>query len=315
LAPRNHHRVAAADLPAQAPPAFGPHSTGFVRRSLVDGSHGSVHTSFGLCGLESGGSIEPHLHSFEESFYVLEGTPLLDLGGETVELAPDRCGLLPVGTPHAWRNRGPEPCRWLEMQAPRARRPEDPAPPDTFFLPEPLGGGNARPVDLRDPRNQRFFRLDAGQMDVEALKAGSRVEAPQVSASMATALLAYSGITVKMLIDERLGAALHTMFMVEYQPGGVAHPHDHPLEEAYYVLDGEVVAEADGERFTLGPGDFFWTGAGCVHAFYNETNTTVRWLETSSPQPPARNSYRFDRDWAYLAEQDGVAAAEGSTLQ
>ncbi len=281
---------------------------------MVDGSHGSVHTSFGVCSLAAEGRIDPHVHSFEESFYVIEGNPLLDFGGETVELASDRCGLIPVGTPHAWRNPGPTPCRWLEMQAPRARGADDPAPPDTFFVPESLGG-DSRSVDLRDPRNQRFFRLDEGQMEVDRLKAGSQAGAPQVSASMATALLAYSGIAVKMLIDQRLGAALHTMFMVEYQPGGVAHPHDHPLEEAYYVLDGEVVAEADGERFTLGPGDFLWTGGGCVHAFYNETDTTVRWLETSSPQPPARNSYRFNRDWDYLAELPGVEAAEGSTLQ
>jgi len=29
----------------------------------------------------------------------------------------------------------------------------------------------------------------------------------------------------------------------------------------------------------------------------------VRWLETSAPGPPARHSYRFERDWDYLAEQ------------
>jgi hypothetical protein len=27
----------------------------------------------------------------------------------------------------------------------------------------------------------------------------------------------------------------------------------------------------------------------------------VRWLETQAPQPPARHSYRFTRDWEYLA--------------
>ena len=56
-------------------------------------------------------------------------------------------------------------------------------------------------------------------------------DAPKVSASMATALLVYSGIALKMLVDQRLDAALHTMFMVEYEPGGNAHPHDHPLED------------------------------------------------------------------------------------
>ena len=76
---------------------------------------------------------------------------------------------------------------------------------------------------------------------------------------MATAALLYSGITVKMLVDKRLDAQLHTMFMVGYQPGAVAHPHDHPFEEAYYMLEGEVDVVADGDRYELRPGDVFWT--------------------------------------------------------
>src|SRR6185312_2203873 len=110
-----------------------------------------------------------------------------------------------------------------------------------------------------------------------------------VSAGINTALLAYSGVKVKMLVDQRLGAVLHTMFMVDYEPGGGALPHDHPLEESYYIVDGEVEASADDETFTLSAGDVFWTG--------------VRWIETQSPQPPANHSYRWNRDWDYLAEQ------------
>ena len=53
---------------------------------------------------------------------------------------------------------------------------------------------------------------------VDAVRTGLRKDAPKVSASMATALLVYSGISLKMLVDQRLDAALHTMFMVEYEP-------------------------------------------------------------------------------------------------
>ena len=308
-----YRRLTVDDAPEPTTPAaFAAHSTGFARTQLLGGRHGAIHTSTGLCDIESGGVIDPHVHSYEESFYVLEGNPVLDVEGQSVELGPDRCGVLPVGTPHAWRNPSGAPARFFEMQAPRAREDSDPAPPDTFFVPEDPGGEVAA-VDVRDPRNQNFFRLDMSQMEVDNLKLGSQVGEPQVSASMATALLAYSGIAVKMLVDERLGAALHTMFMVHYQPGGVAHPHDHPLEESYLIIDGEVTAEAAGERFRMGVGDFLWCGAGCVHAFYNESDMTVTWLETSSPQPPARNSYRFNRDWDYLAEREGVEVASGST--
>jgi quercetin dioxygenase-like cupin family protein len=134
------------------------------------------------------------------------------------------------------------------------------------------------------------------------LKRGQAFGAPTVSASMATAVLAYSGIAVKMLVDQRLEAQLHTMFMVEYQPGALANPHDHPFEESYYMLEGEVDVVANGDRHTLRPGDVFWTGTGCVHAFYEMQGRSVRWLETSAPAPPARYSYRHERDWAYLGE-------------
>ena len=47
------------------------------------------------------------------------------------------------------------------------------------------------------------------------------------------------------------------MFMVGYQPGAVAHPHDHPFEESYVMLEGEVDVVADDRRYTLYPGDVF----------------------------------------------------------
>ncbi len=140
-------------------------------------------------------------------------------------------------------------------------------------------------------------------MDVDELKQGAPVDQPTVSASMATALLAYSGIAVKMLVDKRLDAHLHTMFMVQYQETGMALPHDHPFEESYYMLEGEVDVVADDVRYTLRPGDVFWTGVGCVHAFYNTRGNRVKWLETSAPGPPDRHSYRFNRDWDYLVSR------------
>ena len=279
------------------------HSQGLTRCVLVGRDAGSVHMGVVLVELE-GGHVDTHLHSFESSFYILEGEPTLYLDGRGVRLRPNACGAIPVGVPHAWQN--DDHARWIEMFAPPPRGPGRPA--DTFFV----GGAPDGPVeelDLRDPRNRNLFYLSDADMDAARLAQGSRVEAPTVSASMATAALLYSGITVKMLVDKRLDAQLHTMFMVGYQPGAVAHPHDHPFEEAYYMLEGEVDVVADESRYTLRPGDFFWTGAGCIHAFYEVKGGTVKWLETSAPGPPDRHSYRFERDWEYLAERVGEVEA------
>ena len=293
-----HHVAPAADI--RPIPIFAGHSAGLARATVIDRSAGAVHTALGICELSAGGHIDQHVQSFEEQFYITEGEPVLIMEGRAHALMPGACGVIPVGTPHAWLGPKSGTAKWIDFFSPMPREPG--APGDIFFLGSPPEVP-VEPLDIRDPRGQHFFRMSEDDIKVDKLKVGSRVNAPTVSASMATALLAYSGIAVKMLVDQRMSAALGTMFMVEYQPGGVAHPHDHPLEEAYVMLEGEVEFHADGSVYVVKPGDVFWTGVGCIHAFYNTSGARVRWLETQAPQLPAQHSYRFNRDWEYLAER------------
>lgn len=300
------HHVLRADAMRLAP-AYRGKSKSYRRLSLVDEQAGSVHMGLGLCELRAGGHVDTHLHSFEESFYVLEGSPVLVLDGAAWRLLPGACGLIPVGVAHAWLGPREGAAKWIDMMAPQPRADGS----DTFFLGPPPKCA-IEELDIRDPRSRHFFRMADDDIEVDKLKIGARTDAPKVSASMNTALLAYSGIALKMLVDKRLDAQLHTMFMVEYQPGGVAHPHDHPMEESYYIMDGEVEAVGDGKRYTLRKGDLFWTGVGCVHAFYNTSKGTVRWLETQSPPLPDRHGYRFERDWDYLRQKLAAASATES---
>ena len=278
-------------------PALPDNSSGLKRALLIGGHTGATHTGLSLIELTDG-QVDCHVHSFETSFYVLSGEPTIYLEDTAVRLREAACGAIPVGARHAWRAEGT--ARWIEMASPRPRG--DGQPPDTFFV-GPAPETEPAVLDVRDPRNRNLFLLAPGDMDLDRLKQGAAVDEPTVSASMATAALAYSGITVKMLVDKRLDAQLQTMFMVGYQPGAVAHPHDHPFEESYVMLDGDVDVVADGARYTLRPGDVFWTGVGCIHAFYETRGNTVLWLETSAPGPPERHSYRFERDWEYLNER------------
>lgn len=293
-----HHFMRAAECKPSS--AFPGQTDSYQRYSLVDRSHGSVHTGWGLCQLASGGHVNSHVQSFEKSFFVLEGNPVLILDGRGYILSPGACGVIPVGMSQAWLGPKEGTARWLDMNTPC---PTGENFSDRTYFTGPPADVEINELDIRDPRSRHLFRMTDDDIKLETLTVGARVDAPKVSASMSTALLAYSGIALKMLVDERLDAALHNSFMVEYQPGGCAHPHDHPLEEAYYIVDGEVEAWADDEKYLMKEGDFLWTGVGCTHAFYNRSDTTVRWLETQSPLPPARNSYRFERDWEYLKEQ------------
>jgi quercetin dioxygenase-like cupin family protein len=287
------HLVArAGEANLAAPAAYAGQAQGFGRWAIVGEAAGAVHTGFGLCALAPGGGVGAHVHSFEESLFVLSGRLVLDTAEGSVRLGPGDYGLVPVGLAHALRNPGPEEARWADMLAPQPRsRFAD----DTFFVP-PLPAGEPVAVDVRDPRTRSFGHIDPADMD----PGRQSQDLLAVSASMRTALLVYSGITVKMMVDSDLGAQLQTMFMVQYEPGGVAGTHDHPLEETYLVLEGEVDASFDGRTYRLGPGDTAWAGVGCVHGFSNPADRPVRWLETQAPQPPARHSYRFTRDWEYL---------------
>lgn len=284
----------AADADYRPADALAPGGSGYTRWSAVDDTvPGAVHTGFGVCRLEPGGTVPAHVHSFEESVYVLDGEVVLQVPEAAVRLGPGDYGLVPVGVPHTLRNTGSEEARWAEMLAPQPR-PEYGA--DTFRVPdvaqiEPVS------VDPRDPRTRSFGNIRPEHMD--PAKQSQNLLA--VSASMRTALLVYGGITVKMMVDSDLGAVLSTMFMVQYDPDGKASPHDHPFEETYLILEGGVDATFDGEKYRLEPGDLAWAGAGCAHSFA-ATGEPVRWLETQAPQPPGRHSYRFARDWDYLKQ-------------
>jgi quercetin dioxygenase-like cupin family protein len=294
---KSKHLVAPRDQAVfDVPAAYVGLSSGFRRWSVVNRQSGSVHQEFNMCELDPGGSVNAHVHSFEESIYVLEGQLICETGDGIFALEAGDYGVFLVGGAHAIRNSGAAPARWAEMLAPQPRVASQ---GDVFPVAPFSQAGPPLRIDARDPRT-RFF----GNITTQHMNPGKQTQdLLAVSASMRSALLVYSGITVKMMVDSQLGAFLATMFMVQYEPDGLASSHDHPFEETYLITDGEVDAWFDGQTYTLRPGDIAWAGVGCIHGFRNTTKATVRWLETSAPQPPARYSYRFERDWTYLEKR------------
>ncbi|HWL02022.1 MAG TPA: cupin domain-containing protein [Microbacteriaceae bacterium] len=283
-----------ADAEYLPPGPLIPGAIGITRWRAVGEADGAAHTEFGITRIEAGGSSATHVHSFEESFHVLEGEVVLATPEATVHLVAGDYGILPVGVPHRWTAVPGKGAAWADLLTPPARERHG---SDTYRVAE-LPQVEPVRVDTRDPRTRSFGNITAEHMN----PGRQSQELLAVSASMRTALLVYSGISLKMMVDSDLGATLGTMFMVQYEPDGKAGPHDHPLEEAYLVTDGEVLATFDGEEVLLGPGDFAWAGVGCVHSFA-ATGTEVTWLETQAPQMPPRHAYRFARDWEYLADK------------
>jgi mannose-6-phosphate isomerase-like protein (cupin superfamily) len=295
-----YHVTSIDDESAATPETFENHSSSYRRQILVNQATGSPHMTLLVGHLNESGSVDDVLHSFEISLYVFSGTLAITTLGKTSHLGPDHCLIVPLATSYSLRAVD-GPVKWLQMESPAEL--DDGRRQDTFFTGEAMVESVPVIADMRDPRNRNAVRFDSDSMDVRRLTDGSDINAPTVSPSMATALLAYSGISVKMLIDQQVGAQLHTMFMVDYQPTAIAHPHDHPFEEAYVFLRGEVHALVDGDLMVLHPGDVLWAGVGADHGFENRSSALVRWIEVQAPAPPPRHSYRFSREWEHLAEK------------
>ncbi len=269
------------------PPLYEGHSQDYTQANLVDHTCGSVHTGLSIAQLAAGGTLNPHVHSYEEGFYILEGEVLVSINDQAYRLGPGDFGAIKVGTPHAWRNGGAERVRWLQMAAPQPKPAGKER--DTFFVKGGAAPTEAEPLDPADPKGNLLGHFDAGQIP------------PSEEGRIASGGL--KGVFLKWLIDANFGARHHRMLFLEYQPGVSIGLHDHTFEEAYFIVSGEVEATIDGQKYIARPGDVLWTSVGCVHAFANISDRPVRWLETFSPQPPAENVFRFMAEWEQRAKE------------
>jgi quercetin dioxygenase-like cupin family protein len=293
------HHVQQLDWSFSDAPA-GPTATasGLSRRRLIGPDQGAVHTDLAAVALQPGGWLAPHVHAFEEALYILEGELLLDLGGRIHRLVSGDFALIPTAVRHSLGNKGGTDVRLLSLASPQRLDPAS-GRQDTFFEPAQdlaaMDAAAGRPP-FGDPtlRLVGHYEGTPPQLETLRIRDDARGRAP---AGMDTALLAYSGISVKMLIDRGFGADHVTLFTVDYEVGGAAQAHDHPFEEAYVFLAGEIEAELDGERYTLRAGDVAFASVGSVHGFYNTGSERVRWIETQAPQPPARHAYRWVSSW------------------
>jgi quercetin dioxygenase-like cupin family protein len=289
---------------AESPAKASPVAVQLARQVLVGPDQGSTHTELAVGALGPDGWIARHVHSYEEALYLLAGELLLELDGHVHRLVAGDFALIPIGTLHTLATGSTGQARWLSVSTP-PKRPADAAVPDTIYAgtaPDVAAlAAAARPLAGGDPTRRFVGHYDGTPPQLEALRLDDEARGRR-PAGMDTALLAYSGISVKMLVDRTLGADLLTMFTVDYEVGGAAQAHDHPFEETYFFLSGEVQAELDGIAYTLRAGDVVFAGVGSVHGFWNDGPDRVRWIETQAPQPPARHAYRWEPTWRHFAE-------------
>ena len=268
-------------------PVFAGHAEGYVQADLVSRAMGSVHTGLSVAELRPGGVLHPHVHSFEEGFYVLSGQAVMLINDESYLLGAGDYGAIKVGAVHGVRAAGSTPVRWLQMGAPQPK-PHG-AERDTFFPKGAAVPSSAPPLDLSNLRGSLLGHFDASQI-------------PPVGERQ-NVLKGLEGVFLNWLVDEKFGAAHHRLLFIEYQPGVSIGLHDHTFEEAYFLLSGEVQGVLEGKTYLAKPGDVLWTSVGCVHSFANVGITPVRWLETFAPIPPKEDVFRFMANWEKRAKE------------
>jgi quercetin dioxygenase-like cupin family protein len=264
---------------------FENHAQGLSRTTLLDREAGSVHVGYALCELAPGGTVDRCVHAFEKTIYVLSGGLDLERDGSLFHLAEDDFALVSTGTAHAFKNASDTPARWVEVSTPQ------PKPvggwQDTFYL-EPLAWDGLTPAAAAGDPRRKLTGHYSGPMPPGAHMHGD-----------------LHGFSIRYFVDRDFGAVHLNMFTVEFAKGGICNHHDHPFEEAYLVLDGDVDIVFDGRSYTLGTGDFAWTGVGSRHAFFPVEGRPVRWLEIQAPQPPTQEGMRWHSRWEALARPSG----------
>ncbi len=268
-------------------------SEGFSTGVLIDEKQ-ATHVEIALCRLEPGGHVAGHLHPFEESFYLLSGAALLRVDGARYALTTDDFGFVPVATPHAWVNPHDEPVTWYRIRSPQPRplgRSNGTFPVERFELPR-----DGRAVDEMDP-TVRFV----GHFSESDLNAPGPLSMPGYHGH------AVRDISVRMMVDDVLGAIHHTHFMIQFAPrkeeglSGSAHFHD--FEEAYFLLQGTGEVVQEGQRFTVSAGDLVWQNSGTMHGWVNRGIEPLRFIELQAPRPPYSNAVFFENGWRDVAER------------
>lgn len=272
---------------------------------LIGTGQGSVHLEIALVELAPGGVIPGHIHPFEESFFIFSGRALFALGEASYTLGPQDFGVAPIAAPHAWHNPFDEPVRWYQLREPQPR--PDHLMPSAYPVDTIALVTNGRTVNEFDPTCRFVGHFSDADMS------------PPGPLSMP----GYHGhnikdISIRMMVDEILGAQHHTLFVVEFAaqsgtPGRAARTHYHPFEEAYYFLSGSATAFLDGDQHEIAAGDIVWCSTNGTHGYINQGDVPVRFIECQAPRPPASNAFLFPDDWYALSHGILSMDAKGDT--
>lgn len=249
--------------------------------------HGARHLDAAEVELAPGGEVAARTQPTEESFYVLEGEALVAIADTAYRLRPGDFGVIPFGYPHAWANRSDRPARWLRVRAPLPRQDGAVA----GHLPYP---------DLSPPRDGEAVKSDSPHQRFVDHFSDEQIPPPGPLAMPGYHGYGINNVSIRMMVDDLLGAVHHTLFIVQFAPaeGFSASEHFHPFEELYYFVHGAADGLLEGEPIRVEAGDLVFAGVGATHGFTTAGDVPVRWIEAQAPMPPRSAGTIFVDDWS-----------------
>lgn len=91
------------------------------------------------------------------------------------------------------------------------------------------------------------------------------------------------GMPLTMLCEARETGGAWSLFEEEVPLGMGPPPHRHDWDEAYYILDGEIDFEIDGQSVRAARGDFNYLPRNTVHGFKGASEAGAKVLIFAAP--------------------------------
>jgi quercetin dioxygenase-like cupin family protein len=197
-----------------------------------------------------------HHHAFDEAFLVLEGELTFEVAGERRTAGPGALAFAPGGVHHALANHGDAPARYLLICTP---------------------GGFERYFDGSGPYPETT--VVGGPVAAGSTPTGVPPVRPAV-----------------LLRAEESGGRVSVV--ANTVPAGAAGPylHTHDFDEAFAILDGELVFQLGDELVTVRGGDVAFAPRGVPHTFTNRSEGAARIAIVCTPAG-------FERHFARLAAE------------
>ena len=89
---------------------------------------------------------------------------------------------------------------------------------------------------------------------------------------------AQEGVTIRWAIGKPEGAPNFALRVIEFEPGVVFEPHQHPYEHEIFVLEGEGLVEGPEGPLAMHPGVAIYVPPDEPHGYRNTGDGPLRFV-------------------------------------